>query len=99
MTDGRIEQVPMTVQSRGRLYTSERQRRELSITDGYGRGVEVEVGLVSVERDPPWDGIYTQGAAFETALAYYGELYIPETVIERLDLSVGDSVRVTIQRR
>jgi hypothetical protein len=98
MTEQCVEDVPLTVQSRHRLYTSARQRRELAITDGYGRGVDVAVGLRTVNRSPPWDGLYSQRASFETTLAYYGELHVPETVVETLDLSVGDACRVTIQR-
>jgi hypothetical protein len=98
MIEQSVEDVPLTVQSRHRLYTSVRHRRELGITDGYGRGVDVAVGLRTVNRSPSWDGLYSQRASFETTLAYYGELHVPETVVDTLDLSVGDACRVTIQR-
>lgn len=86
----------MDVQSRGRLYTSQRQRERLGI-EGYGHGVSVSVGLLTVERDCEW-GTYGQLVTFQQELGTYGEIRVPVSVRDKLNLSVGDTCRVTVTR-
>jgi len=89
-----IENVPMEVRSRCRLYTSQRQRNLLNI-DGYGHGTDVHVGLTQVDRSPDW-GHHVESVTFDATLGVYGEIRVPEGPRERLDLDVGDAVRASI---
>lgn len=89
--------VPMTVQSRHRLYTTERHRSQLGCEGLYGRGTPVTVGIVAVERDVPWSGTVAQSATFQTELGYYGEIQIPSAVARTLNVTEGDSLRVTMR--
>jgi len=93
-----IENVPKEVASKGRVYTSEDDRSRLSLLgEPYGSGTPVSVGIISVDRDPDWDGTHGQSATFSTRLGYYGDIYVPTAVLEALDLVEGDPVRVTIK--
>lgn len=93
-----IEHEPFVVQSRGRLYTDRRLRSKIGVSDmPYGRGTEVAVGVVSVDRSPAW-GTYSQSGTFSTELGYYGEITIPADVRNALDVDVGDGVRVSVRR-
>ena len=89
--------VPMTVQSRHRLYTTERQRSQLGCEGLYGRGTPVAVGIVDVELDVPWSGTVAQSATFQTELGYYGEIQIPSAVARALNVTEGDGLRVTVR--
>jgi hypothetical protein len=93
-----IEREPMTVQSRGRLYTTEQHRDDIQASsEQYGKGTPVTVELLSVDRSRDW-GVYAETAVFTDSLGYYGEVSIPPEVRDELELDVGDSVRVTITR-
>ena len=89
--------IPMAVQSRYRLYTTERQRSQLGCEGLYGRGTPVAVGIVAVERDVPWSGTVAQSATFQTDLGYYGEIQIPSDVACAVGVTEGDSLRVTVR--
>jgi len=89
--------VPMTVQSRHRLYTTERQRSQLGCDGLYGRGTPVAVGIVAVERDVPWSGTVAQSATFQTELGYYGEIQIRSAVARAIGVTEGDGLRVTVR--
>jgi len=87
----------MTIQSRGRLYTTRRQRDRLDIESHYGYGVDLRVGVVSVDRTPSW-GTYSETATFTATLGTYGGFRIPSAVQRELNVSKGDDVRVSIAR-
>lgn len=92
-----LEDLPMMVQTRGRLYTTTRHRRKLQTTDEpYGRGTPVQVLLFDVDRDPEWDGTYRKAATFVRQLQYYGAIQIPRSVRRRMGLVEGDDLRVTL---
>jgi len=84
---------PMEVRSRGRLYTSERQRRRLDVTANSGQDFQVIVR--TVDRSPEW-GLYAQHTSFEATMRTYGVLAIPDAVQDRLGVSEGDHVRVSM---
>lgn len=91
-----IERVPKTVSSRGRVYTSERQRRHIDVNDSpYGRGTDVEVGLVVTDTSPDW-GTLGHMATYEDELGYYGEVRIPQDVRSTLGLAEGDDCLLTV---
>lgn len=91
-----LDDVPITVCSRGRLYTDERQRREIATVDErHGWGTPVAVGVTVVDRSPEW-GSTAQMATFETQLGYYGSVRIPAGARDVLGIERGDTVRVTL---
>ena len=99
-TADRLENQPMTLYSKNRLYTSKRQRERLGIdTDQHGRGVGVRVMITHVDRDTDWVGGYIQSGMFETELRTYGAIGVPQSLVERFDLSKGDNVRVSTETR
>lgn len=88
---------PMTVQSRGRLYTDSRERRQFVTNDNeYGHGTEVMVHIELVERGHDW-GMYTESIGFPTTLQSDGAIQIPAKAREKVGLSEGDDVRVMIK--
>lgn len=92
-----LESTPMTVGTRGRLYTTDADRDAIDVNPTpYGRGTPIQVGVVTVDRSPEW-GTYAETAMFSTTLGYYGSFTIPSEVREKCDIAVGDSIRVTIQ--
>jgi len=91
-----LEHVPATVRTRGRIWTTERQRRECDL-DGDGHGTPVSVGLVVVDRSPSW-GSAGKSATFEQTLGVDGVIRVPKPVRTYLDLGVGDDVRLTLTR-
>jgi hypothetical protein len=89
---------PMTVGSRGRLWATESLRRQLGInSDSYGYGSRLLVRLAVHDRDPSW-GSAVESAIFPTTLGVDGVIRPPKSVRERLSLSDGDHVRVTLYR-
>jgi len=92
-----VSHVPKTIQTEGRLYTTQRERAALGMSGTYGQGTCVAVGLVRVDRGREW-GIYGETATFETALASDGEIYIPQPVLDDMAIEIGDDVRITVQR-
>ena len=97
-TADQLENQPMTLYSKNRLYTSKEQRRRLGIdTDQHGRGVGVRVMITHVDRDTDWEGGYIQSGLFETELRTYGAIGVPQSLVERFDLSKGDNVRVQVE--
>lgn len=90
-----IEREPMEVGTEGRVYTSSEQRRELGL-DGYGYGVSVVVEVMSVDRSREW-GVHAESVVFTDELGTYGEFRIPAGARESLDVSVGESVRVSVE--
>ena len=97
-SDPYISNEPMAVHSRGRLYTSRRQRAALGCDDTeQGRGTEVAVKIDVVDRDTDW-GIHINTAVFEAAIVTDGAIRIPADARERLGVQQGDTVRVTITK-
>ena len=92
---GYVVDEPMEVYSKYRLYTSEDLRRRLHI-DSLTDPIQVDVQLKVIDRGVSWDGNYIQEVTFTTELASDGEIYIPQDIVEKLDLSVGDSLRVLL---
>jgi len=92
-----LEHAPMTVQSGYRLYTSQRQRREIGIETTYGYLTPVSVGIVTRERETEWDGSTGRYATFRQTLGTDGEIRIPLDVRRALDISQGDSLRVSLK--
>jgi len=91
-----LERVPETLQSRGRIYTSERQRRRLNATDTpYGRGTNVDVGVIVSDRSPEW-GSLGKMATYSDELGYYGEIAVPKVVRRELGLAEGDDCLLTV---
>ena len=91
-----IERVPVTVGSRGRIYTSERQRRRIEVDDTpYGRGTEVEVGVTVTDTSPEWGTLGKMGT-FATEIGYYGEIRVPQEVRSILGLAEGDDCLLTV---
>lgn len=88
-----IEHCPMEVKSRGRLYTTERQRRQLGVADDF-HGKTVSVGVIVVDREPSW-GTRGEYATFQATFGSDGEITIPAEVRSILSLSYDDTVRVT----
>jgi hypothetical protein len=88
-----IQNEPMEVRSRGRLYTSARQRRRLDVAAN--DDVCLQVLVRTVDRSPDW-GLYSQRAVFEASLRTYGVVAIPDDVQERLGVQEGDHVRVSM---
>jgi len=88
----------MEVQSGYRLYTSQRQRREIGIETTYGYLTPVVVGVVKADRSPEWEGIVGQYATFRQTLGSDGEIRLPIDVRRALDISQGDSLRVSLKR-
>jgi len=96
MTDT-IENQPMQLRENHRLYTTTRQRRRLAIENGsYGRGTDVSVTLCVVDRDTDWGDPYTQKTTYDTSLQYYGEIRVPQSIVDQLELEHGDNIRTTI---
>jgi len=91
-----MEREPMTVGSRGRLYTTSDQREDLGISSTYGYGTGVVVEVMTVDRSVEW-GVFARSAVFEQSLGVYGEIRLPQAVRERLDVVVGDAVRVSVE--
>lgn len=89
-----IDHEPMTVCSRGRLYTTADQRRRLDI-EGRGHGRRVAVAILTVDRGGQW-GVATSGARFGATLGSDGELTIPHEARTHLDIEAGDDVRVSL---
>jgi len=97
-TEQQLENQPMELCSKNRLYTTTRQRERLGIdNDSFGRGTLVEVWVTTVDRQPQWNGVSIQSAAFRTQLRTYGAIGVPQSLIERFDLDVGDNLRVNIK--
>jgi len=91
-----LDRVPETLQSRGRIYTSERQRRKIDATDKpYGRGTPIDVGVIVTDKSPEWGSLGTM-ATFDTELGYYGEITIPQEVRQSLGLAEGDNCLLTV---
>ena len=94
----RIHEEPMTVKSRGRLYTTGDIRRRLGCDDDQaGRGTRVVVKIDNVDRREEW--IHVETAVFPVTLATDGVIRIPADTRDELDLSTGDSVRVSIRTK
>jgi len=92
-----FQNVPAQIQSRGRIYTTKRQRRELQLNEQpYGRGTPILVGIVVLDRSADW-GVYGQSGTFTTNLGYYGEIHSPCGLRDQLGLDGGDHVRLTVQ--
>lgn len=91
-----LENQPMELRTKNRLYTTTDQRQRLGITHRYGRGTNVAVVVGDVQRNEEYTVVRT--AAFETRLRYYGEIGVPQPVVDELDLEVGDTLRVKITR-
>jgi len=91
-----VTEEPMTVASRGRLYTTGDIRRRLGCNDeNAGRGAAVTVKIDDVDRRDEW--IHVETAVFPATLATDGVIRIPSEVRDELGLSTGDSVRVSIR--
>ena len=95
-TTDTLDNQPMELRKKNRIYTTADQRQRLGISYKYGRGTTVAVVVSDVERYEPYTIVQT--AAFETQLRYYGEIGVPQEVIDELDLDVGDNLRVKIIR-
>ncbi len=91
-----LQNQPMEFRQNNRLYTTQTQRQRLGI-EGYGRGTPVSVHVSVVERADEYTVVSTAG--FSTQLRYYGEIGVPQGVVDTLGLEVGDDVRVWIERR
>lgn len=87
----------MTVQTRGRLYTDQRERRQFE-TNGNerGHGTDVMIHIELVERGHDW-GMYTESIGFTATLQVDGAIQIPSEARERIGLEEGDDVRVMIK--
>lgn len=97
-----IEDTPKEVGSRGRLYTNERDRRELGIDESnvvgkYGKDTPVTVKVAVVDRGPSW-GKKAKTVVFQTELGSYGEITIPKDVRDFLGVEEGDHVRLHASR-
>lgn len=91
-----VTEEPMTVASRGRLYTTRDIRRRLGCNDeNAGRGTRVVVKIDNVDRSDDW--IHVETAVFHATLVTDGVIRIPSDVRDELDLSTGDDVRVSIR--
>lgn len=90
-----IQHEPFTVYSRGRLYTTERQRRRLGVSRGEGR---LRVGIVTTENADGECriGSYGRFGTFVAPILDYGEITIPAEMKAHLQLREGDTVRVTL---
>ncbi len=91
-----VQNEPMTVASRGRLYTTEDIRQRLGCDDRQaGRGTRVAVKIDDVDRHGEW--LHVNTAVFRATLATDGVIRIPAAVRDELNLSTGDDVRVSIR--
>lgn len=98
--DSMLTHEAMAVESRGRCYTTEAQRRRLGI-DGarHGYGTELAAGICT---PPTWVEDGGRGARLgyyaETSvvLGQYGEFTIPIGVRRHLGVSYGDVVLATL---
>jgi hypothetical protein len=94
-----IEDTPKEIGSRGRLYTNERDRRELNAHgfDEYGYGCPVTVKVAVVDRGPSW-GTKAKTVVFQTELGSYGEVTVPKGARDFLGVEEGDHVRLNASR-
>lgn len=88
---------PMTIQSRGRLYTTVDQRRRLGIAGDNGCGAHLSVGVLLVERNQQWAGSYAESATFPVRLGVDGQFRIPAPIRQRMGLERGETLRVTMR--
>jgi hypothetical protein len=95
-TTDSLDNQPMELRKKNRIYTTADQRQRLGISYKYGRGTKVAVVVSDVERNDGYTIVQT--AAFETQLRYYGEIGVPQEVVDELDLDVGDNLRLKIIR-
>jgi len=95
-TTDSLDNQPMELRSKNRLYTTSDQRQRLGIDFKYGRGIEVAVVVSDVQRNEGYTIVHT--VAFETQLRYYGEIGVPQEVVDEIGLEVGDDLRVKIIR-
>lgn len=77
-----LQNQPMEFRQNNRLYTTQTQRQRLGI-EGYGRGTPVSVHVSVVERADEYTVVST---AVSTQLRYYGEVGVPQGVIDALGL-------------
>jgi len=91
---------PMELRENNRLYTSTRQRKRLGIDDGeYGRNTDVMVTLCVVDRQTKWEHPYVQETTYSTSLQYYGEIRVPQPIVDEMGIEQGDSIRTTLKLR
>lgn len=93
-----IENQPMEVASRGRLYLSQHQRRRLGLNgpeNGRGANVTAVISVVDRVHD---DFVHVNTAAFNATVVTDGVVRIPQDVRDRLGVQDGDNLRVSIQR-
>jgi len=95
-TTDSLDNQPMELRSKNRLYTTADQRQRLGIDFKYGRDTKVAVVVSDVQRNEGYTVVQT--AAFETQLRYYGEIGVPQEVVDELGLEVGDNLRVKVIR-
>jgi hypothetical protein len=91
-----IRNEPATVSTKHRIYTTESQRARIGV--GIDSDEPLGVLVHVVDRAPEW-GTHGAYAAFETTYGRDGQLRVPQSAVERLGLSVGDSVRLTVAPR
>jgi len=93
-----LENQPMELCSKNRIYTTTRQRERLGINDDeFGRGIKVHIQISDVKRNTEWGGGYVQTASFDTELRTYGVIGVPQSLVETFDLDKGDNLRVNIE--
>lgn len=91
-----LDRVSKTVGTRGRLYTTERERSDLDVDGGeYGWGASVLVEVMAVDRSPDW-GVRATSVVFEGSLGQYGEVRLPAEARRELGVDAGDVVRVSL---
>lgn len=91
-----LKHIPLTVRSRGRLYTTARHRREIDVTASENPRVGVRVERV--DRDVPWDGYCTQLGQFQATMTSDGAVTIPKGLRERFAIEEGETLRVSLSR-
>lgn len=95
-----ISHEPMEVQSRFRLYTTERQRHRLGTVNPADRSYRVAVGIVAVQQAAEHSrvGQYGHFGTFTAPMQRDGEVTIPIEVVQTLGLERGQQVRVSMKR-
>jgi len=88
-----IQNEPMEVGTRGRLYTSVRHRRRMDVTAN--SNVDLQVKVRVLDRDPDW-GLTSKTVVFEATMRTYGVVAIPDEARDFLGVETGDHVRVSM---
>ncbi len=91
-----LKTIPLTVRSRGRLYTTDRHRREIDVTAT--ENPSLVVCVERIKRDVQWDGYCTQAGTFTATMTSDGAVTIPKGLRERFAIEEGETLRVSLSR-